>query len=356
LLLLVLVLGGAAINPGVQLDFGPPNTSPPDPQPLCSEYLDPEGYSPSADQLFGLEEDPAMSWTPGADAPAEAEWLVEVRAPDQRLYTLSTTDTSIHLSEFQLEPRAGARFDWSVSLLAEGETACWPETWQNLWFENPVIEGFEGLPDAEVEDQEPESDETCSPLATASMNANCRLGPSSDYADVAILLEGETAEILGHNGDWTWWNVRLADQQVCWVWDGAVEAECADELQIIAAPPLPTDTPTSPPPAADTTSPPVPSPISPTGGTTLACSSSALLNWSAVNDPSGISGYTVEVQRSPDQVNWSGNPGSPATVADDKTTIQVDCGWYYRWRVRATDGAGNSSGWSNWAAFAVTLN
>jgi CSLREA domain-containing protein len=357
LLALVLVLGGAALRPDVQLDFGPPSVPRPDPQPLCSEYLDPDGYAPSADQLFGLDEDPAMSWTPGADAPADVEWLVEVRAPDQRLYTLSTTETSVQLSDFQLEPRAGARFDWSVRMLAEGETACWPETWQNLWFENPVIEAFDELPDAEPEDQEPEDDEACTPTAVALMNATCRQGPSSDYAELGFLLEGDAAEILGRTADWTWWYISLMEgQQVCWVSAELVEAECTDELQVIAAPSPPTETPTSPPPAADTTAPPVPSPISPTGGTTLACSSSALLTWSTVNDPSGISGYTVEVQRSADQVNWSGNPGSPATIADDKTTIQVDCGWYYRWRVRATDGAGNSSAWSNWATFAVTLN
>jgi hypothetical protein len=43
-------------------------------------------------------------------------------------------------------------------------------------------------------------------------------------------------------------------------------------------------------------------------------------------------------------------------TVDDKASIQVECGWYYRWRVRARDGAGNSSVWSNWATFSVTLN
>lgn len=351
LLLLVLVLGGAAVNPSVQLDFGPSNASLPIPQPACSEYLDPEGYAPAADQLFGLEDDPAMRWTPGADAPEGAEWLVEVQAPNQRLYTLITADTSVNLSAFQLEPRAGARFDWSVRLVEQGEAACWPEERQSLWFENPVIVAYENLPEAEPVEA------ACTPVATAIMNANCRLGPSLDYAEMAILLEGETAGILGRSEDFTWWNVRLVDtQQVCWVWSEAVEAECTDDLSVVEAPPLPTPTPTTPPPVADTTAPPVPSPVSPTGGTTLACSSSALLNWSTVNDPSGISGYTVEVQRSSDQITWSSAPGSPLNATGDKATIQVDCGWYYRWHVRATDGAGNTSAWSNWASFNVTFN
>jgi hypothetical protein len=340
----------------VQLDFGSPNAPLHDPQPLCSEYLDPNGYAPRADQLFGLEDDPAMSWTPGADAPVGAEWLVEVQAPDQRIYTLSTTETSVRLSDFQLEPRAGARFDWSVRILAQGESACWPEEWQSLWFENPVIAAYENLPEAEPEGQEPE-EEACTPMAVALMNANCRFGPALAYAEMAYLMEGETAEILGHNGDWTWWNVFPADvQQACWVSSDVVQAECTDNLMVIEAPPLPTETPTAPPPVADTTAPPVPSPVSPTGGTTLACSSSALLNWSAVNDPSGISGYSVEIQRSSDQISWSSAPGSPVNTVDDKASIQVECGWYYRWRVRARDGAGNSSAWSNWATFSVTLN
>jgi len=357
LLVFLLVLGGAAVLPGVQLDFGPPSAPPPDPQPLCGEYIDPDGYSIAPDQLFRLDEDPVLSWTPGADAPAGAEWLVEVRAPDQRLYTMTTTETSIPLSTFQLEPWEGARIDWHVRLLKDGETACRSQAWQVVRFENTMLQAEVMLPETDVEEpvEEEPVEEACTPIALAVMNANCRFGPDNVFAEMAYLLEGETAEILGRSADWAWWNVRLPEtQQICWVWSGAVEAACTDGLPVIAAPPTPTPTP--PPPAADTTAPPVPSPQQPTGGVTLGCSSSALLIWSTVSDPSGISGYTVEVQRSPDQASWSAAPGSPATVTGDKTSIAVECGWYYRWHVRATDGEGNTSAWSGWATFAVTLN
>ena len=360
LLILAVAFGVLWALPGVQLDFGPPSAPPPDPIPWCGEYIDPDGYEPSGQVLIGMDEDPVLTWKPGPDAPEGAQWSVELISHDQQLYTLTTTETSVPLSDFQVEPRAGGRFIWRVRLLSEGEAACRPAENQTLTFENPLMQAVEVLP--EIEEDEPAEEEpveeepveeACTPSVTAVMNANCRYGPGSVYDELDYLMEGETADALGRSADWAWWYVRLMDsQQMCWVWDGAVEAECTDQLPVIAAPP----TPTPLPPEEDTTPPPTPSPQQPTGGVTLGCSSSTMLIWSTVSDPSGIANYTVEVQRSPDQVNWSGAPGSPVTTTADKTTISVECGWYYRWRVRATDGEGNVGSYSGWATFSITLN
>jgi hypothetical protein len=36
-------------------------------------------------------------------------------------------------------------------------------------------------------------------------------------------------------------------------------------------------------------------------------------------------------------------------------TAWFECGWIYRWRVRAVDDVGNVGGWSGWSQFTVTL-
>ena len=113
-------------------------------------------------------------------------------------------------------------------------------------------------------------------------------------------------------------------------------------------------TPTSPPPQ-DTTPPPAPSPVVPQNGLTIACKGSQSLAWLPVDDPSGIAGYQVEVQRHSGDNNWQAAPGGSISVSDKTTSIPVECGWYYRWRVRATDGVGNVGSWSGWSQFTITL-
>jgi len=118
----------------------------------------------------------------------------------------------------------------------------------------------------------------------------------------------------------------------------------------------PTVTVTPTPNPEDTTPPNAPTPSAPADGLNLTCRASQTLTWMPVSDPSGIAEYQVEVQRSSDNSTWSNAPGSPINGIPDKTTsITTDCGWYYRWRVRAVDGAGNPSDWSTWFYFSITL-
>jgi len=116
-----------------------------------------------------------------------------------------------------------------------------------------------------------------------------------------------------------------------------------------------TPTITSTPP--DLTSPPAPQPSVPADGLSLSCRANQTLVWVPVTDPSGISEYNVEFQRrSSENDKWSTAPGSPIVTAEHNTQISVQCGWYYRWRARAQDGAGNMSEWSSWSYFDVSLN
>ncbi len=84
---------------------------------------------------------------------------------------------------------------------------------------------------------------------------------------------------------------------------------------------------------SDTTPPPVPQPMVPSNGLHIACKASQTLVWMPVTDPSGISGYDVELLK-----NVSGSWQSVKSwnnVSGKQVTASVDCGLEYRWRVRA---------------------
>lgn len=102
--------------------------------------------------------------------------------------------------------------------------------------------------------------------------------------------------------------------------------------------------------------PPAPTLVVPTNGASLTCRASQSLTWLPVDVPGGITEYQVEIQKSSNNSTWVAYPGSPVTGLADKTTnITVDCGWYYRWRVRALSSGGAGS-WSTWSYFAIQLS
>jgi hypothetical protein len=107
---------------------------------------------------------------------------------------------------------------------------------------------------------------------------------------------------------------------------------------------------------SDTTAPPVPEPAVPSDGLSIACKASQTLAWLPVSDPSKIAEYRVQVQRHSGNGNWKNAPGSPFTgVSGKQVNLDVECGWYYRWRVGAVDGVGNESGFSDWSEFTIAL-
>jgi hypothetical protein len=107
---------------------------------------------------------------------------------------------------------------------------------------------------------------------------------------------------------------------------------------------------------ADTTPPPSPLQAVPANGLSLSCRSKQDLVWQPVSDESGISQYQVQAQRHSGDNNWKEVTGSVFGGISGKTlNLSVDCGWYFRWKVRAVDGEGNVGPWSGWWNFVVNL-
>jgi len=108
---------------------------------------------------------------------------------------------------------------------------------------------------------------------------------------------------------------------------------------------------------ADTTPPPAPVQQVPSNGLPIGCKSYQNLVWLPVSDESGISQYQVKAQRHSGDNNWTNVAGSTFTGISGKSyNMYVECGWYYRWQVRAVDGEGNVGPWSNWWQFVINLN
>lgn len=196
---------------------------------------------------------------------------------------------------------------------------------------------------------------TCPPQVTALQSVNCRVGPGVDYEAVGALAQGQSATVLGSNADRSWWLVESSGGGKCWVWGQPVQLssnEC--QVPVVEAPPLPSITPTSIQ-QGDTTPPPAPGLQVPNDGLEISCKSSQTLAWLPVQDPSGIASYQVDVWRHSGDNIWKPVSGSPFVVYDKQGPLQVECGWTYRWRVRAMDGAGNAGPWSGWWTFVITL-
>jgi hypothetical protein len=96
----------------------------------------------------------------------------------------------------------------------------------------------------------------------------------------------------------------------------------------------------------DTTPPPVPTLISPASHARVK-NSPISLQWSAVDDASGVR-YNLQVSHSDDfdllEMNVEGQDSS------SYSTTALEDGTYY-WRVKAVDGVGNDSGWSESRSF-----
>jgi len=105
----------------------------------------------------------------------------------------------------------------------------------------------------------------------------------------------------------------------------------------------------------DNVAPPVPTPMVPADGLVLDCRSTQNLVWLPVDDPSGIAGYYVKLETEVTAGNWISAAGY-GPVADKQVEIDVDCGVFYRWSVRAQDGAGNFSDFSAQSYFSVSLD
>lgn len=87
--------------------------------------------------------------------------------------------------------------------------------------------------------------------------------------------------------------------------------------------------------------------VGPANFSTIYCSSSQLVAfaWKEAPDPSGIAAYELQVEV------WGGEKWFPAHRGETTTLsleLEMNCGYYYSWRVRARDGAGN---WGNFGEY-----
>jgi len=161
---------------------------------------------------------------------------LEIQVNGEELASLSNPDAEELLALFEqvwVPPGPG---EYQIDVKAQNAAGEWSDT-------ASVTVRVEVQPE-EAAIMEPEAEEapepaTCDPSLTAAENATCRTGPSSYHEPVGYLLEGETVPISGRNQDWTWWSVRLPDQEnPCWISDSTAEAACVPEdLAYLESPP-----------------------------------------------------------------------------------------------------------------------
>jgi hypothetical protein len=81
------------------------------------------------------------------------------------------------------------------------------------------------------------------PMAIVNIGSNCRLGPSTDYAPpLAVLTEGQKAEIQGRNSNSSWWYIQIPGRpgQHCWISGQNVNVTGdTSTIPVVAAPPIP---------------------------------------------------------------------------------------------------------------------
>ena len=272
--------GGAIIGVGLVISFfvlpifaidsSPVDEEPIPTSPQCEWYLDPEGFSPSDGMVFETDEDPTLSWSPVETlSEGQLRWLVELSAPENVELSQTTSSNELPFSSFGQIPEQGDQFLWRLTgeLLDENtgalELFCQPTMWRSFMFGplpdvepppwNPAIPPMPTTPP--VPSPTPTPTPTPSPtpavcIYTALQNANCR---ESDYvtsAQIAILMQGDSAELIALNPTFTHGKFELQNQQQCWIWlalmDGPPNPYGTCDVPVVEPPPAPTDTPTPP--------------------------------------------------------------------------------------------------------------
>jgi hypothetical protein len=198
----------------------------------------------------------------------------------------------------------------------------------------PIITGITPAPEVQFwADPESISAGACTNVRWHAANVE-----SVVFGGVAQPLDGSYEACLCDDERYTLTVTHLDGTEERLTVDIPVEGECVTEVP------------------SDTTPPPAPEPVVPADGLNIACKGSQTLAWLPVDDPSGIGEYRVQLQRHSGDGNWKSAPGSPFTgIAGKQIAVDVECGWYYRWRVGAVDSAGNQSGFSDWSEFTITL-
>jgi hypothetical protein len=167
------------------------------------------------------------------------------------------------------------------------------------------------------------------PSVTLTLNGNCRVGPSTDYDAMDVLMAGQLVRIVGRNEDSSWWQVQRPGGGTCWLSVVAVSV-CGNVGGVgIVAPPPPPPVPPAPPVAA--AKPAAPGKLSVTKHVCAGSTYSVTLGWNDAAD--NEDGYSV----------YRGNDllatlGAGAVGYSDSPPV----GGPYTYRVEAFNGAGAS--------------
>ena len=136
----------------------------------------------------------------------------------------------------------------------------------------------------------------------------------------------------------------------------AVPTEVPTDVPTEVPTTVPTTVPTVTPTPVDDAAPPIPSPDEPADGEAVGCPASGKqkLEWTPVDDPSGVV-YYVKLEQQVTTTEWNSIAGW-GPVSGTQVEADVTCGGIYRWTVRAADGVGNTSAWAPYANFGVNLD
>jgi CSLREA domain-containing protein len=198
--------------------------------PSCSDYIEPDSLSPAEETIFGLEDDPELSWSPLADMlPDSVRWTVELSRHPDPAQSEKTSEEHLAFSTFNLQPEPGEIYKWRLS----GETGgsadggwrpfCAPTNWLPFQFERLIV------PAEPSDTPEPSPTPTQTPtptpdvcVYTAIQNANCRSSDHSESEQINILMQGESAALLALNPEYTHGQFELG-QESCWIWLGLLD-------------------------------------------------------------------------------------------------------------------------------------
>jgi hypothetical protein len=97
-------------------------------------------------------------------------------------------------------------------------------------------------PEQPVETEPPAPAEPSAPTISASVNTNCRKGPSQDYEVLGYLLKNQTSTVVGKDESGNWWVIENPDKpgEKCWVWSETTTVTGdTSAIPEIEPPPLP---------------------------------------------------------------------------------------------------------------------
>jgi hypothetical protein len=298
------------------------------------------GESQSSIQLY---------WYPAEGAESLAYYEVEVTRHPAYPPTPETWTVEAEAEETEIEGECGDSFEWRVRLVdEEGRTSAWSETWDLRILtlnesdtEGPSAPGpldpgtrFESSPEFIACDQVILTWKASSDNAGGSGVMDYRVnlqgfGVGWESIPPYSLVTGTSMEVTKY--------LSPSVARYRWkVWARDRAGNIGDESDWLYF-------------ECDSTAPPMPEVYEPGDDSEHPESSYCpwTLVWEEVSDPSGVEYEVVMEQREGDEP-WEDKDRIDGLSSATVTISTCEPYKTYRWRVRAIDGAGNTSGWSEW--------